>query len=65
MKDGALGGPFHHLLNCDDGVAIQLSSNRVAVINGCGAAYVKEGDVTGPFQQQLNCGDASFVTVAG
>ena len=38
---------------------------RLAVINSCGAAYVKEGALTSPFQQQLNCGDGRQVTLGG
>lgn len=38
---------------------------RIGVINGCGAAYVKDGAMSGPFQQQLNCGDALSLTLGG
>lgn len=46
----------------DDGPG---TPQRLGVINGCGAAYVKDGALSGPFQQQLNCGDGRAVTLGG
>ena len=40
-----------------------MSPNRNAVINGCGAGYVKEGALNAPFVLQLNCGDAKALAV--
>lgn len=38
---------------------------RMGVVNGCGAAYVKEGPITSPFLQQLTCGDTRQLTLGG